>query len=196
MMFEYKVSLKAGIKKSRCYENCYYTQISLYLYPGSRTGIAIPLTIVQVIPEKTVAFIRTINITSGGWIQIGIAVIYGAILSYKNAKTAKNVRNGELGHGYFFPLFSSTIIIRILVDPIFLMIESCIYRFPLLYLQDLYTGWKDYSCRYFPEHAVIIRSCLVQSALLFLMFDAWSAKGKTENSFFAIIDSYVTAYFY
>ena len=55
-----------------------------FLYISAITAIliAVLLTIVQVVPNKPLLLLDRF-VPSAGWIQVGIAVIYGALLSYK-----------------------------------------------------------------------------------------------------------------
>lgn len=160
--------------------------IPKYLYSSILVAvlIAILLTIVQVIPEKPLLLSERL-MSSGGWIQIGIAVIYGAILSYKMQDRKERPKWRIRAWLLFSIVFFGQLLLGILVDPIFLMTGKLHLPVPAVILAGpLYRMEGLFMPILFLSTLLLSGPTWCSQLCYFGAFDAWSAKGKTEKTAF------------
>ena len=93
-----------------------------YLYTSAITAslIAALLIIVQVVPSKPLLLMERL-IPAGGWIQVVIAVIYGALLCYKMQDRKERPKWRTRAWLLFSIVFFGQLLLGILVNPVFLM---------------------------------------------------------------------------
>lgn len=140
-----------------------------FLYTSAITAIliAILLTIVQVVPEKPLLLSERL-MPSAGWIQVGIAIIYGALLSYKMQDRKERPKWQSPGLVAFFYCFLRAVTFR----------RNCRFclsddRKVAFTRSGNHTGRPDLPvggivyADTFPEYVAAFGTCLVQPALLF-----------------------------
>lgn len=84
-----------------------------YLYTSAMTAslIAALLIIVQVVPSKPLLLMERL-IPAGGWIQVVIAVIYGALLCYKMQDRKKTSEMENKSLAAFLDSLFRTVVVR------------------------------------------------------------------------------------
>ena len=143
--------------------------------------IAVILTIVQVVPNKPLLLLDRF-VPSAGWIQVGIAVIYGALLSYKMQDRKERPKWRLRAWLLFSIVFFGQLFLGITVDSVFLMtgklhlpVPAIILAGPLFRLEGLFMPILFLSTLLLSGPAWCSQLCY------FGAFDAWNAKGKTEK---------------
>lgn len=157
-----------------------------FLYISAITAIliAILLTIVQIVPNKPLLLLDRF-VPSAGWIQVGIAVIYGALLSYKMQDRKERPKWRLRAWLLFSIVFFGQLFLGITVDSVFLMtgklhlpVPAIILAGPLFRLEGLFMPILFLSTLLLSGPAWCSQLCY------FGAFDAWNAKGKTEKNVF------------
>ncbi|WP_370860335.1 4Fe-4S binding protein [Parabacteroides faecis] len=157
-----------------------------FLYISAITAIliAILLTIVQIVPNKPLLLLDRF-VPSAGWIQVGIAVIYGALLSYKMQDRKERPKWRLRAWLLFSIVFFGQLFLGITVDSVFLMtgklhlpVPAIILAGPLFRLEGLFMPILFMSTLLLSGPAWCSQLCY------FGAFDAWNAKGKTEKNVF------------
>lgn len=93
---------------------------SLYSSIITAFSIAVLLIIVQVVPAKPLLLLERL-FPLGGWIQINIAIIYGALLCYKMQDRKERPKWRIRAWLLFSIVFFGQLLLGILVNPVFLM---------------------------------------------------------------------------
>lgn len=157
-----------------------------FLYTSAITAIliAILLTIVQVVPEKPLLLSERL-MPSAGWIQVGIAIIYGALLSYKMQDRKERPKWRVRVWLLFSIVFFGQLLLGVTVDSVFLMtgklhlpVPAIILAGPIYRLEGLFMPILFLSTLLLSGPAWCSQLCY------FGAFDAWSTKGKTEKNVF------------
>ena len=157
-----------------------------YLYTSAITAslIAALLIIVQVVPSTPLLLMERL-IPAGGWIQVVIAVIYGALLCYKMQDRKERPKWRTRAWLLFSIVFFGQLLLGILVNPVFLMtgklhlpVPAIILAGPLYRLEGLFMPILFLSTLLLSGPAWCSQLCY------FGAFDAWSAKGKTNKTAF------------
>lgn len=157
---------------------------SLYSSIIAAFSIAVLLIIVQVVPAKPLLLLERL-FPLGGWIQINIAIIYGALLCYKMQDRKERSKWRTRAWLLFSVVFFGQLLLGILVNPVFLMtgklhlpVPAVILAGPLYRMEGLFMPILFLSTLLLSGPAWCSQLCY------FGAFDAWSAKGKTDKKTF------------
>lgn len=146
--------------------------------------IAVLLIIVQVVPSKPLLLLERI-FPFGGWVQIGIAIAYGALLSYKMQDRKERPKWRVRAWLLFSVVFFGQLLMGIFVDSVFLMtgklhlpVPAVILAGPLYRMDGLFMPILFLSTLLLSGPAWCSQLCY------FGAFDAWNTKGKTGKTAF------------
>lgn len=155
---------------------------SFYTSAITAFSIAVLLIIVQVAPSKPLLLLERM-IPFGGWIQICIAIAYGALLCYKMQDRKKRPIWRTRAWLLFSVVFFGQLLLGILIDPIFLMTGKLHLPVPAVILAGpLYRMEGLFMPILFLSTLLLSGPTWCSQLCYFGAFDAWSAKGKTEKT--------------
>lgn len=147
-------------------------------------SVGLLLSIVQVVPKSPLLLFERL-FPYGGWIQIGLAMIYGGWLCHKMMDRKERPKWRKRVWLLFSIVFFGQLALGIFADPVFLMsgelhlpIPAVILAGPLYRLEGLFMPILFISTLLLSGPAWCSQLCY------FGAFDAWSARGKLERTQF------------